>query len=168
MLLANRGVWKQPRLLKGFRETDENGNAILTQPDLAGRTPIPKNIKLKNQELWEPVIKGMEEVVNGKRGTARKIGNDSAYVIAGKTGTAQVVGIKQGERYDKSKLKKKFQDHALFVAFAPIDDPKIAIAVVVENGGGGSSVAAPLAKKVMDAFLLGVDPEQQAWGGEML
>jgi len=168
MLLANRGKWKQPRLLKGFMETDENGKTILTQPDLTGRTPIPKDITLKNKELWEPVIKGMEEVVNGRRGTARKIGKDSAYVIAGKTGTAQVVGIKQGELYDKSKLKKKFQDHALFVAFAPIDDPKIAIAVVVENGGGGSSVAAPLAKKVMDAYLLGVNPDQQAWGGEML
>lgn len=168
MLLANRGEWKQPKLLMGFREIDESGNVTLKQPDMTGRTPEPENVKLKNEALWEPIIEGMVEVVNGKRGTARKIGQDSPYLIAGKTGTAQVVGIKQGERYDKNKLKKKYQDHALFIAFAPVDDPKIAIAVVVENGGGGSSTAAPLAKKVMDAYLLGVDPEQQEWGGEIL
>ncbi len=168
MLLANRGVWKQPKLLMGIREVDPDGKVVLKDLDLEGRNPIPENVKLKNDALWDPIIDGMVEVVHGKRGTARKIGKNSPYLIAGKTGTAQVVGIKQGERYDKSKLKKKYQDHALFIAFAPVDDPKIAVAVVVENGGGGSSTAAPLAKKVMDAFLLGVDPEQQKWGEELL
>jgi penicillin-binding protein 2 len=100
----------------------------------------------------------MVEVVHGKRGTARKIGLDAQYTIAGKTGTAQVVGIKQDERYDASALSKRFHDHALFLAFAPADKPRIALAVIVENGGGGSSTAAPLARKVMDAYLLGVDP----------
>jgi penicillin-binding protein 2 len=168
MLLANRGVWKQPKLLMGIREVDETGKAEFKDLNLEGRNPIPKDVKLKNDALWDPIIAGMVEVVNGKRGTARKIGKNSPYLIAGKTGTAQVVGIKQGERYDKSKLKKKYQDHALFIAFAPVDDPKIAVAVVVENGGGGSSTAAPLAKKVLDAFLLGVDPEQQKWGAAIL
>ena len=168
MLLANRGVWKQPKLLMGFRDVNSAGEVILTQPDMLGRNPVPKDVQLKNPEHWDVVIDGMIAVVNGKRGTARKIGKNSPYLIAGKTGTAQVVGIKQGERYDKSKLKKKYHDHALFIAFAPVDDPKIAIAVVVENGGGGSSTAAPLAKKIMDAYLLGVDPEQQEWGGEVL
>jgi len=168
MLLANRGVWKQPKLLMGYRDVDEQGNVSLTQPDMQGRNPVPENIQLKNPKHWDVVIDGMVAVVHGKRGTARKLGKESPYIMAGKTGTAQVVGIKQGERYDKSKLKKKFQDHALFIAFAPLDDPKIAIAVVVENGGGGSSTAAPIAKKVMDAYLLGVDPEQQEWGGEVL
>jgi len=168
MLLANRGVWKQPKLLMGFRDVDAQGKVSLTQPDMLGRNPVPENVQLKNPKHWDVVIDGMVAVVHGKRGTARKIGKESPYIIAGKTGTAQVVGIKQGERYDKSKLKKKFQDHALFIAFAPLDNPKIAIAVVVENGGGGSSTAAPIAKKVMDAYLLGVDPEQQEWGGEVL
>jgi penicillin-binding protein 2 len=172
MLLANRGVFRQPKLLMGFREIDAQGKVVLSQPDMAGRNPQPENVKLKNDQLWEPIIKGMVDVVNGRKGTARKIGRDSPYIIAGKTGTAQVVGIKQGERYDKNKILKKHRDHALFIAFAPVDDPKIAIAVIVENGGefggGGSSIAAPLAKKVMDAFLLGVDPEQQDWGGEIL
>ncbi len=168
MLLANRGVWKQPKLLVGFREVSRQGVVTLIQPDMQGRNPTPENIKLNNPLYWDVVIDGMVEVVHGERGTARKIGKDSPYIIAGKTGTAQVVGIKQGELYDKSKLKKKFHDHALFIAFAPLDDPKIAIAVVVENGGGGSSTAAPLAKKVMDAYLLGVDPEQQKWGASIL
>jgi penicillin-binding protein 2 len=168
MLLANRGVWKQPKLLMGYRDVDAQGKVSLTQPDMQGRNPVPENVQLKKPEHWDVVIDGMVAVVHGKRGTARKIGKESPYIMAGKTGTAQVVGIKQGERYDKSKLKKKFQDHALFIAFAPLDDPKIAIAVVVENGGGGSSTAAPIAKKVMDAYLLGVDPEQQEWGGEVL
>ncbi len=172
MLLANRGVWRQPKLLQGFREVDRQGRVVLKQPDMQGRKPIPADIKLNNPDLWEPVINGMVEVVNGKRGTARKIGKNSPYIIAGKTGTAQVVGIKQGERYNKHKILKKHRDHALFIAFAPVDDPKIAIAVIVENGGkfggGGSSTAAPIAKKVMDAYLLGVDPEAEQWGGELL
>ncbi len=168
MLLANRGVWKQPKLLMGIREINAKGEIVLRDLNLEGRNPKPQNVKLKNDALWDPVIQGMVEVVNGKRGTARKIGKNSPYIIAGKTGTAQVVGIKQGERYDKNKLKKKYQDHALFIAFAPVDNPKIAVAVVVENGGGGSSTAAPIAKKVMDAFLLGVDPEQQKWGAAIL
>ncbi|MEH6444678.1 MAG: penicillin-binding protein 2 [Oceanospirillaceae bacterium] len=168
MLLANRGVWKQPKLLKGFREVNKQGVVTLKQPSMQGRNPQPENVKLNNDAYWDDIIAGMVAVVNGRRGTARKIGKNSPYIMAGKTGTAQVVGIKQGERYDKSKLKKKFQDHALFIAFAPVDNPKIAIAVVVENGGGGSSTAAPLAKKIMDAYLLGVDPEQQQWGGEVL
>ena len=168
MLLANKGVWKQPKLLMGFREVNRQGVVTLKQPSMQGRNQQPEDIKLNNPEYWDLVIDGMIAVVNGKRGTARKIGKNSPYLIAGKTGTAQVVGIKQGERYDKSKLKKKFQDHALFIAFAPVEDPKIAIAVVVENGGGGSSTAAPLAKKVMDAYLLGVDPKQQEWGGSIL
>lgn len=69
-----------------------------------------------------------------------------------------MVGIKQDEEYDAEKLAEIHRDHALFVAFAPADDPKIALAVIVENGGGGSSTAAPIARKVMDAYLLGIDP----------
>ncbi|MGB1237546.1 MAG: penicillin-binding protein 2 [Pseudomonadales bacterium] len=167
MILANRGKWHQPRMLMGYRETNERGEVVLIDPPAPDK-PVPQDVKVNNEAIWDVVIKGMVDVVNGKRGTARKIGADAPYTIAGKTGTAQVVGIKQGERYDASKLEKRFQDHALFIAFAPVEDPKIALAVVVENGGGGSSTAAPLARKVLDAYLLGVDPEEQAWGGEVL
>ena len=82
------------------------------------------------------------------------IGFDSEYKIAGKTGTAQVFGIAQDGEYDEDILPKHLLDHALFVAYAPAEDPKIAIAVIVENGGSGSSAAAPVARKVMDAYLL--------------
>jgi penicillin-binding protein 2 len=77
--------------------------------------------------------------------------------MAGKTGTAQVVAIAQGAKYDASKLDEFHKDHALFVSFAPVEHPKIAIAVIVENGGSGSSVAAPVARKVTDFYLLGKD-----------
>ena len=75
--------------------------------------------------------------------------------MAGKSGTAQVVGIAQDAKYDADSLSERHRDHALFIAFAPLEEPTIAVAVVVENGGGGSSVAAPIARKVMDTYLLG-------------
>ena len=97
----------------------------------------------------------MRKVVHGAKGSARGMGYGLKYKMAGKTGTAQVFGIKEGEQYKKEELKKKLHDHALFVAFAPYEKPRIAIAVVVENGGGGGSVAAPIARKIMDHYLLG-------------
>ena len=95
--------------------------------------------------------------MHGPRGTAAKVGATSVYRIAGKSGTAQVVAIKQGEKYDRSKVHERHRDHALFVAFAPAEAPKIAVAVMVENGESGSGVAAPVVKQVMDAWLLGPD-----------
>ncbi len=98
----------------------------------------------------------MSQVIEGVRGTAKRIRSDH-YRIAGKTGTAQVFTVKQEDEYDEEKVTKKMRDHALFIAFAPIESPRIAIAVVVENGGHGGSVAAPIAKEMMDHYLL---PEQ--------
>ena len=158
-VLANRGKWVQPKLLKGIRETQPDGTVTVTMPDrIENASPIPEDIELNHPEYWELIVDDMVGVVHGSRGTARKIGLDAPYKIAGKSGTAQVVGIKQDERYDADKLEKRFHDHALFIAFAPADDPKIAVAVVIENGGGGSTNAAPVARKVMDAYLLGIDP----------
>jgi penicillin-binding protein 2 len=103
----------------------------------------------------------MEDVVHrgnkgyGHNGTAWfHIGRDIAYRMAGKSGTAQVVEIKQGEEYDEEELDEYSRKHAWFIAFAPADDPLIAISVLVENGGGGSSVAGPVAREVLDAYLL--------------
>ncbi|RKZ77797.1 MAG: penicillin-binding protein 2, partial [Candidatus Parabeggiatoa sp. nov. 3] len=104
--------------------------------------------------FWNTAISGMRAVVHNRRGTAYKVGKDSRYRFAGKTGTAQVITIKQTETYDAKKLAKKFHDHALFVAFAPLKQPRIAISVIVENGGSGSKTAAPIAKKIMDYYLL--------------
>lgn len=104
-------------------------------------------------EHWDWVLEAMEAVVHSERGTARGIGRNAGYRIGAKTGTAQVVGIAQGERYDASRLAERHRDHALFVGYAPADKPRIAIGLVVENGEGGGSVAAPIARKVMDLFM---------------
>jgi penicillin-binding protein 2 len=104
---------------------------------------------------WRQVLNGMIEVVHGASGTARKVGLGAAYVMAGKTGTAQVFSLKQGERYSKNSLPLHLRDHALFIALAPAENPKIAVAVLAENGGGGSAIAAPIARKVIDAYLGG-------------
>ena len=96
----------------------------------------------------------MVNVVHGPMGTARASGAGAKYRFAGKTGTAQVFGIAQNKTYNASKLAKRLHDHSLFVAFAPLDKPRIAISVIVENGGSGSAVAAPIARKLLDAYLL--------------
>lgn len=150
-LIANRGRWIRPRLLK-----DANGMTPeeLMSVGLLEQRDTPQNIAVRDQRYWDQVTRGMIEVVNGPRGTAHKLGQDAAYLIAGKSGTAQVVAIRQGEKYDRNKLKERHRDHALFVAFAPANNPKIAVAVMVENGESGSGVAGPVAKQVMDAWLL--------------
>jgi penicillin-binding protein 2 len=95
-------------------------------------------------------------------GTAAAAGAGAAYTFAGKTGTSQVVGMKQGEKYVENKIQERHRDHALFVAYAPAESPKIALSVLVENGGHGGSTAAPIARLVMDYFLLGKLPEESA------
>ena len=83
------------------------------------------------------------------------------YLVAGKTGTAQVIGMKSGEKYDEKRVREQHRDHALFIAYAPADDPKIALALLVENGGHGGSTAAPIAREVFDFHLLGKRPERK-------
>lgn len=153
-VLANKGKWIRPQMLK--RVVAENGLDSEQQQMLAQleSKPIPADVELNKESNWDEVIKGMVNVVNASYGTARKAGAGTEYVMAGKTGTAQVVGIAQDEEYDSEALKERFRDHALFIAFAPADDPKIAVAVVVENGEGGSRAAAPVAREVIDAWLL--------------
>lgn len=118
--------------------------------------PVPNidPIAVKRESDWQAVFAAMEAVVHEQRGTAKGISKGLQYRIAGKTGTAQVVGIAQGEEYDAEKLAERHRDHALFIGFAPADNPQIAVAAVVENGEHGSSTAAPMVRKVMDAFLL--------------
>jgi penicillin-binding protein 2 len=99
----------------------------------------------------------MQQVMHGARGTARKAAIGAQYRIAGKSGTAQVVAIKQGEKYDRSKVQERHRDHALFVGFAPAENPKIVVSVMVENGESGSGVAAPVVRQIMDAWLLDQD-----------
>ena len=97
--------------------------------------------------------------VNQPGGTAAYAGSGAAYIYAGKTGTAQVIGIKQNEKYVEKDVHERHRDHAWFIAFAPADKPRIALAVLAENAGHGGSVAAPIARKVIDYYLLGKVPK---------
>lgn len=109
-------------------------------------------------EQWQVVMEGMRETMI--HGTARAIATSAEYQMAGKTGTAQVFTIKQSESVTQSVQNERLRDHSWFVAFAPAEDPKIAVAVLVENGGFGASAAAPIARSVMDAYLLPRLPRQ--------
>jgi len=104
----------------------------------------------------------MDRVVNASHGTARRIAANSRYRIGGKTGTAQVYKLGKDKIYKEDELPMHLRDHALFIAFAPVDAPRIAIAVVVEHGGAGSKAAAPVARVTLDAWLdQEVRPEPQ-------
>ena len=149
---ANGGVFKAPRIVSHI----EHVNMADSTEDIG---TIEKEIPKKSPENWKNIDLAMTNVVENIRGTAKRI-RSPYYRIAGKTGTAQVFTVKQDEEYDEEKVSKKNRDHALFVAYAPVEDPQIAVAVIVENGGHGGSVAAPIAKKIMDAYLL--SPEQIA------
>ena len=109
-------------------------------------------ITLKPENV-STVIDGMINVIHSPRGTAKGINKHINYQIAGKTGTAQVLGIKQNAKYNENSIDFKFRDHALFISFAPANDPQIAVAVIVENGGHGGSVAAPIAGQVIKQYL---------------
>jgi penicillin-binding protein 2 len=145
--IAMRGKRIRPHVLRAVR-TGKNKPEQILEPEVIAQIPA------RDQRHWEMVVQGMVHVVHASYGTAKRIGQGAPYTIAGKTGTAQVFGIAQNARYDASRLAKRLHDHALFVGFAPADNPQIAVSVIVENGGGGSSTAAPIARKVMDAFLL--------------
>ncbi|MCY4275140.1 MAG: penicillin-binding protein 2, partial [Gammaproteobacteria bacterium] len=145
-ILANRGVAITPRLLKMLENP-------ITQKTESQVIPEKKQIELRQVEFYDQVIESMRRVVHSANGTARSINNGMLYEMAGKTGTAQVIGIPQGQDYDEKNTPKKYRDHSLFIGFAPIDDPQIAIAVIVENGGSGSKVAAPIARRLVDYYL---------------
>lgn len=147
-ILANKGIDVKPHLLKAVLNPNTADYQEKPNPQLEPR------VIAKQLSHWDQIFLAMEEVVHGLKGSARKIGENAPYNIAGKTGTAQVFGIAQDAEYDAETIKKELRDHALFIAFAPVENPKIAVAVVVENGESGGGVAAPIARAVMDAYLL--------------
>ncbi|WP_071873231.1 penicillin-binding protein 2 [Atopomonas hussainii] len=154
-VLANRGQWIRPRMVRLL------GDQPIDEPE------TPANVTLKDPKSWDHGIEGMINVLHYPRGTAYRVGSTAAYQIAGKSGTAQVVAIKQGEKYDRNKINERHRDHALFIGFAPADAPRIAVAVMVENGESGSGVAAPVVKKVMDAWLLDAEGKLKAHSGKV-
>jgi penicillin-binding protein 2 len=111
------------------------------------------DVAISNKFYWDNVLEAMHDVMQGPRGTARAVGVGAPYEMAGKSGTAQVISIAQDEEYAEDEVEERQRDHALFISFAPFDNPSIAVAVIVENGSSGSGVAAPIAKAIMDEYL---------------
>lgn len=144
-VIANRGSWAEPRLLKGV-SGDRSVEDVLPQA-------THQSITLESPDTWEFVVDAMAEVMHGSKGTARGAGRGASYRMAGKTGTAQVFSLAEDEEYDAEEIRERLRDHALFVGFAPIDNPRIAVAVIVENGGSGSGTAAPVARAMFDAWI---------------
>lgn len=140
-IMAKRGHVHPPHLLYSDAEPVET-----SQP-----------IQLNDPKHWDRMFHAMGKVITGKHGTARILQRHLRFPVAGKTGTAQVVGIKQNEEYDSGALMERLRDHALFTAFSPIRHPKIAITVVVENGESASATAAPIAQAIINEYLEGAE-----------
>ena len=160
--LANQGDQMQPQLVRQIQNA-KSGVITPLAPNTISKLPIkPENLALIGNAMVDVARPG---------GTAARAAAGAPYTIAGKTGTAQVVAIKQGEKYVESRVAERHRDHALFIAYAPADDPKIALAILVENGGHGGSTAAPIARALFDYYLLGKLPVRpvtaaDAEGGE--
>jgi penicillin-binding protein 2 len=144
-IVATRGKIWRPRLVTAYRDP-RSGELHRIAPVSDGE------VQGVAADDWQRVIHGMIGVT--QRGTAAAIGAHAAYIFGGKTGTAQVFTVARTEKYNASKINERLRDHSWFIAFAPADAPRIALAVLEENGGAGASAAAPIARKVLDAYLL--------------
>ncbi len=156
-MLANDGVPVHPRLLKSVQDSRTQEIRELQPPLDEGPVVKPEHLALVRAAMVDVTRPG---------GTAARAGAGASYAIAAKTGTAQVIAMKQGEKYDEKRVKEAHRDHALFIAYAPADNPRLAMALLVENGGHGGSTAAPIAREVFDYYLLGKLPEKRPKLGE--
>jgi penicillin-binding protein 2 len=147
--LAAGGAMYKPHLVAHV-DNPRTGDQRYTEPELVHQAPF----KPEHVEFVKRAMAGVN-----KEGTGARAFAGAQYTSGGKTGTAQVIAIKQNEKYDESKVAERHRDHSLFVAFAPLESPKIALAVIVENGGFGARAAAPIARTVLDYFLLGKLPK---------
>jgi len=150
-IIAGHGQGYEPRLVIALRDSS-TGEMKRLPPQ-----PSPP-VQVGDAAMWQRIINGMVGVMTPPRGTARGSAAGAPYSIAGKTGTAQVFSVGQTEKYDEKQIEERLRDHALFIAFAPAESPRIAVAVLVENGRSGSGTAAPVARKILDAYLLGATP----------
>ena len=144
--IASRGKMIKPVLVQSI-------NAAPVETEITDITDLEVD-----SQYWDYVHRAMRDVVHSPKGTAKGISKGLDYEIAGKTGTAQVISIDAEEEYDSSKIEKNKWDHALFVAFAPVDDPQIAVGLIVENGEHGSSAAAPIARQVIETYMKSRQP----------
>ena len=150
-MIANGGIPVRPHLLKAVQDSKTQEMRPFADPNANATALVkPENLALVRSAMVDVTKPG---------GTAAQASAGAPYSIAAKTGTAQVVGMKQNEKYDEKRMKREHWDHALFIAFAPAEDPKVAIAILVENGQHGGSTAAPIARQVFDYYLLGKKPQ---------
>jgi len=149
-VLANDGIGYRPHLVK---------QVPLATDTAANKSEAPADINLQLKPEYLSLVKRAMTAVTLPGGTAAFAGSGASYSFAGKTGTAQVIGIKQGEKYNAKDISEYHRDHAWFIAFAPADKPRIAIAVLAENAGHGGSISAPIARKLIDYYLLGKAPQ---------
>jgi len=145
--LALDGERYKPHLVSSVELVTSNEQVEITSQQVG-------QYQVLRESNWQHIRNSMINVVHGLRGTARGINKGIKYEVAGKTGTAQVFGIAQDEEYDEETIARNLRDHALFISYAPAQNARIAVAVIVENGSHGGSVAAPIARKIMDAYLL--------------
>ncbi len=145
-IIAARGKRFQPTMLHALRDP-LTGELRPVTPE-----PLP-DVTVRDPADWDTIIEGMYAVMHGPRGTARAIGTTAAFKMAGKSGTAQVFTVAQNQKYRAADVSERLRDHALFVAFGPLEKPRIAVAVIVENGESGSRIAAPIARRIMEAYL---------------
>ena len=156
--LANNGVPVHPRLLKAVQNSKTQEMRPIAPKSEEALTVKPEHLALVRAAMVDVARPG---------GTAARAGANAGYTIAAKTGTAQVIGMKQGESYNEKRIREEHRDHALFIAFAPAEDPRLALAILVENGGHGGTTAAPIAREVFDYHLLGKKPTaRQKLGGD--
>jgi penicillin-binding protein 2 len=146
--LANNGAMFRPHVVAHV-DSARTGERRQVEPQLVRQVPL----KPEHVEFVKRAMAGVT-----KEGTGARAFAGAQYASGGKTGTAQVVAMKQNEKYDETKVTERLRDHSLYIAFAPVESPKIALAVVVENGGFGARAAAPIARTVLDYFLLGKLP----------
>ena len=154
--ICDNGGWTDTWFAGGTRITPRVLERIDTNADDSAMGLEPATATLLPQTTpghWDDVVEAMVQVVENPRGTAKRIRSED-FRIAGKTGTAQVFTVKQDEKYEEDEVPEKMRDHALFIAFAPVEEPRIAVAVIVEHGGHGGAVAAPIARIILDYHLV--------------
>ncbi len=149
--MATRGKRFRPHIVAATEDPLSGARDIIAPRSL-------DDVDIQNEYYWESVVSAMHDVMQSDTGTARASGLGASYEMAGKSGTVQVFSVGQEEIYDEEEVEEHLRDHALFISFAPVANPKIAVAVVVENGSSGSRTAAPIARAIMDRYL-GVNPD---------
>ncbi|WP_299663993.1 penicillin-binding protein 2 [uncultured Psychromonas sp.] len=148
-ILARRGENIKPHVLRSITAAGETSTPVYET------API---IKLHSSRYWDIALKAMQGVTSKRSGTAYRAFGDAPYTVAGKSGTAQVINIKEDEVYDADKINERHRDNAMFVAFAPFESPEVVVSVVLENAGGGSSNAAPIARELFDEYFKNIHP----------